>query len=93
MDPDKARRVVGTLHVITLALVVPGIIYHSLFRLPPPNAPGSHATLITLLTLVWLILAIRPFATPTGKPWPYWLRAVVLAGGELAMAALMRALH
>lgn len=87
------RRVLATVNIAAIALIVPAILYHYIFSMPPSQAPGSRTVLVVLLATVWLALAARPLATPSGRPWGFPLRAAVLLGGNLAMALLMFLLH
>jgi len=96
MDPAsraRLRRLLATVNIAAIALGVPAILYHYIFQMPPSQAPGSRTVLVVLLGGVWLALTVRPLATPSGRSWPFPVRATVMVGGNLLMALLMFLLH
>lgn len=85
----RLRAVIAALNLAAIAVVVPAILYRYVFAMPQGQAPGARGLLVGALAMVWLALAARPLATPSGKPWPFPLRAAVLVGGNLSMAVVM----
>lgn len=87
------RRILATINLASIALGVPAILYHHIFQRDSTQGSGSRTLLLGVLIFTWLALALRPLATPSGRPWPFWKRAVVLVGGHLSMALLMWRVH
>ena len=77
------RNVNATLTLLMVAFVIPAVLYHYIFKLPPSQAPHAKIALGVALGLLWLSFSTWEFPTPTGKPWRWWARAAVMAGGYL----------
>ena len=87
MDRERTRQVFrninATLTLLMVAFAIPAVIYHYVFKLPPSEAPHAKVALGVALGLLWLSFSTWEFATPTGKPWRWPVRAAVMVGGYL----------
>lgn len=89
----STHRFAATVNLLMLAFLVPAVLWNNVFKLAPAQAPGSRLVLGVALVAVWAALALRPWATPSGKVWPLPMRMLFFAGGHLAMIAVMWTIH
>ncbi len=79
--------------VVTVAFIVPAVLFHSIFAPPPPESPKLGLVLGGIITFFWLLFSLVGFDDFNGAPVRWPRRAALLVGGELAMALLMWVVH
>ncbi len=73
--------------VVSVAFIVPGILYYFLFS--PPAQLGPALVVGGLITFFWLLFSLVNFDDLSGRPVRWPKRFAILVGGELLAGARM----